>query len=247
MTSHGLYHQLLEAADLPYLPLERTEGYDDDRLRHSGWCTDRKPWWGWKERLTGEQAPRRRVLVADVMARELTCLSSGCSKREATRLLAESSHNGFPVISREGHLLGLLLRDELERAEFEDDEIVDQARPCPELRPPDQARPCTRLTPFLLVVPAVPRRWTARRARAPPSGRCSAPIGSLPRSACDTSSSRASMGGRLGCSHGMTCSTVAKGRCSTSRTRRTTPTALLTRAQLAPPLMAPNLPHESAG
>ena len=117
LTGEGLYHALIEAAGLPYLPLERPPEYDTDGHGHApheagspskhggettawSWCRLRRPW--------REETRADAVLVRDVMSRPpLQTLRWDATRDEVskyTRGGAAAEHSAFPVVAADGCL-----------------------------------------------------------------------------------------------------------------------------------------------
>ena len=83
---HGLYHDLMQITKLPFLPRE---------------CP---------LRLNERKAP-----VSSLLQVRIRFLQNSSANRESVQELLEScSHNGFPIVSESGQLVGLVRRSELE-------------------------------------------------------------------------------------------------------------------------------------
>lgn len=144
VTRHGLYHALIEAAGLPYLPLERPPEFDEDALAGDGaaaatmaptlgtarefGCGERLQQWLYGHWLSLRWTSRVHmhvrqdaVLVRDVMTPVplLTVRSDETRQAVLSRLgisLGEPpAHHGFPVLGPTGALVGLLTLSELYR------------------------------------------------------------------------------------------------------------------------------------
>ena len=115
----GLYHALIHAAHLPYLPFDRPPEFDSSSF-HEG----SRAW------IEPEMA---QVHVSDVMAPSPEVLTLPMTKAEAGHILEQLTHNGFPVVAPSGELRGLLLRDELSRKDVREttsiSDVMDRA-PC---------------------------------------------------------------------------------------------------------------------
>jgi chloride channel 7 len=96
VTDKGLYHSMIDAANLSYVP----------RVRPRKQCERR-----------GAGKVLKKLRVRDVMTRGPITVSAQITKAQAQRELLETPealrHDGFPVVEQDGRLVGLLLRNEL--------------------------------------------------------------------------------------------------------------------------------------
>ena len=144
VTRHGLYHALIEAAGLPYLPLERPPEFDEDardsavvgdgaaaattaptlgtaRVFGCGEHLQRWLYGHWLSLLRTSRVHmdvrQDAVLVRDVMTPMplLTVRSDETRQAVLSRLGEPPAHHGFPVLGPTGALVGLLTLSELYR------------------------------------------------------------------------------------------------------------------------------------